>query len=102
MKRVIIDQIECTLSGVIQVRFSKQLLDDEIIEKFEYVRGLLEPGVSVSAFIEAYNAYFASQLPAYPPVDADSVERLTRIVNVEHTENVVMARKAFLASLETL
>lgn len=94
MRKTIIDQIECTQSGVIQVRFGKQVLDGGEVISHLYHRTVINPGTDVDDQISAVNIDLANQKPAYPPVELADVERLKRIVATEHTPEAVAAWKS--------
>lgn len=92
-KRVIFSQVECTASGFTQIRFEKQIVENSEVIAREYHRTALEPGMALDLQMELVNRHLAQM--GYPPVAASDIERVRRIVEVEHTP----ARVAAFAAL---
>jgi hypothetical protein len=80
-KRVILDQVETTAVGVVQLRFRKEIVEDGRVIGFEYHRTTLEPGIPLPAQMAAVNEHLGRM--GWPAV-AD-MSRAQRIVDVEHT-----------------
>lgn len=56
-KRTIIDQIEITSAGPVQVRFLKQIVEDGKVLSSEYHRTSIVPGADADAVMAAVNAH---------------------------------------------
>jgi hypothetical protein len=104
-KRVVFSQVECTAVGVIQIRLDKQVVDGDQVIAHEYHRTSLQPGEDLDAQMGAVTAHLAAM--AFPAPAVDDLERIRRIVQVEHTptriaafqDAVVKAREATAAAL---
>jgi hypothetical protein len=94
-KRTIVDQIECTASGIIQIRMKKQIIDGDAVAAEQYHRTVLEPGSDLDAQVAAVNAHLKQM--GYPNIEAEGVERVRRIAEVEHTAKVVQDYRDMLA-----
>lgn len=64
--RTVIDQIEVRPNGDVQVRFSKELVNGEVVMHREWHRTRFLPGESVDAQMAAVNQHL--QEMGYPPV----------------------------------
>ena len=90
-KRTIVDQREITSNGIIQIRFRKEILEDGEVISFGYHRTSLRPGDDLSRLLIAINEHLARM--SCVAVDEASVSSIQRIVDVEHTPEVVAAFK---------
>lgn len=89
-KRTVLNQIEVLPSGIVQVRFAKQLVEDGKVIAHEWHRTAIEPGVDVHAQMRAVNAHLV-QIGAVPVAEyAD----LTAHVSLAHTPEKVAAFRA--------
>lgn len=88
-KRTIVDQVECTRSGILQIRMRLQILDGETIFRNDYHRTVLEPGIDPDAQLAFLNTALLREGEA--AVTSDEWERVRRIVAVEHTPDVINA-----------
>lgn len=95
MKQLIIDQIEITNNGTIQVRMHKMSSDGDLIGNH---RTSLPPATDINAQVAAVNAHMATENYSAIP-DADVV-KLTAICNAAWTAEVVAAYQAAQAAAE--
>ena len=95
-KRTIIDQIEITRNGVVRLRLDKQLVDGEKVLKSEYHRAGFEPGADLNIAIQTIN----NHLVALGEVEVSPIEweRVRRVVDLEHTPEVVTVFQAKVAA----
>jgi hypothetical protein len=95
MKQLIIEQIEVTSNGTVQVRMHKMSSDGDLIGNH---RTALPPATDINAQVAAVNAHMATENYSAIP-DADVV-KLTAICNAAWTEAVVAAYQAAQAAAE--
>jgi hypothetical protein len=94
-KSLIIDQIEVTNNGTVQVRMHKLSSDGDLLGNH---RTSLPPAGNISAQIVAVNAHMATENYSAIP-DAD-VAKLTAICNTVWTAEVVAAYQAAQVAAE--
>jgi len=86
-KKTIIDQIEITRDGHVQVRFAKQILEDGKEISCQWHRTVIEPGVNVDTQLSAVNAHLIN---IHTPIDdAERVSMLHAVVKSVHTKEVI-------------
>ena len=88
-KQLIIEQIEVTSNGTVQVRMHKMSSDGDLIGNH---RTSLPPATDITAQVAAVNAHMATENYSAIP-DADVV-KLTAICNAAWTEAVISAYQA--------
>ena len=88
-KQLIIDQIEVTNNGTVQVRMHKMSSDGDLIGNH---RTLLPPATDINAQVAAVNAHMATE--NYSAISDSDVVKLTAICNVAWTAEVVAAYQA--------
>ncbi len=90
-QRTIIDQIEVTHSGPIQIRFAKQIVDGDTVLASEWHRTSIDPGGDLATQMAAVNSHL-EQMGRLPVSDKDSLlGLLPQIVALVHTPEVVTA-----------
>jgi len=94
-KSLIIDQIEVTNNGVVNVRMHKLSSDGDLLGNH---RTALPPATDVTAQIAVVNAHMATENYSAIP-DADVV-KLTAICNTVWTAEVIAAYQAAQAAAE--
>ena len=77
-KRTLFDKVECPDTGAIGVRLRKVIVDGEKEIHSEYHRTVIEDGVSADEQMETVNRHL--DVLGYPPVSADVVKRISKIV----------------------
>ena len=92
-KSLIIDQIEVTNKGTIQVRMHKISSDGDLIGNH---RTILPPATDINAQVAAVNAHMATE--NYSAISDADVVKLTAICNAAWTAEVVAAYQAQLAA----
>ena len=95
-KRTIIEKREVAQDGTVGVRFRKEIVEDGKVIAFEYHRTTLPPGFSLDAQMGLVNAHFV--VMGYPSLK--DYESVRRIVDVEHTPEVIAAWKVAQAARE--
>jgi len=95
MKQLIIDQIEVTSNGTVQVRMHKLSSDGDLIGNH---RTALPPATDINSQVAAVNAHMATE--NYSPISDADVAKLTAICNAAWTEAVVAAYQAAQAAAE--
>ena len=94
-KQLIIDQIEVTNNGTVQVRMHKLSSDGDLLGNH---RTSLPPETDINGQIAAVNAHMASEnFTAIPNAD---VVKLTAICNAAWTAEVIAAYQAAQAAAE--
>ena len=88
-KQLIIDQIEVTSNGTVQVRMHKMSSDGDLIGNY---RTMLPPASDINAQISAVNAHMAKE--NYSAIPNADVAKLTAICNAAWTAEVVAAYQA--------
>ena len=89
-KRTVVDQREVMQSGIIQIRFRKEIVEDGKVLSYQYHRTTLQPGDDLDAQMRVVNAHL-ERMDCKPVEDYESVRR---IVAAEHTAEV---KAAFLS-----
>ena len=89
MKSLIIDQIELTQNGTIQVRMHKLSSDGDNIGNH---RTAIEPGGDIDAQMAAVNAHMATE--NFAPIPQADVDRLKSIAAAAWTPEVIAAYQA--------
>lgn len=87
-KKTVVDQIEITRNGTIQVRFGLLLVENGIELSCAYHRTAVDPGGDISSQLAAVNAHLLAMGKAEIP--ADQSKRVTDIAPLVHTEEVVL------------
>jgi hypothetical protein len=95
MKSLIIDQIEVTNDGTVQVRMHKLSSDGDLIGNH---RTALPPATDITAQVAAVNAHMATE--NYSAISASDVVKLTAICNAAWTAEVIAAYQAAQAAAE--
>jgi len=85
-KSLIIDQIEVTNNGTVQVRFHKFSSDGDLLGNH---RTILPPATDINAQVAVVNAQMATE--NYSAISASDVTKLTAICNAAWTEAVISA-----------
>ena len=88
-KRTIVDQVETTRNGVIQVRIRKRIVEGDNILRDDFHRTSIPPGADPEKVLEAVNQHLLSMGEAAIP--GAEWDRVSRIVAAEHTPQVVAA-----------
>ena len=94
-KSLIIDQIEVTSNGTVQVRMHKMSSDGDLIGNH---RTLLPPATDITTQITAVNVQMATE--NYSAISDADVARLTAICNAAWTAEVIAAYQAAQAAAE--
>ena len=89
MKQLIIDQIEVTQNGTIQIRMHKLSSDGDMLGNH---RTSIEPGGDIAAQIAAVNNHMATE--NFAAIPAADVVKLTAICNAAWTPEVIAAYQA--------
>ena len=94
-KQIVVEQIEVTSNGTVQVRMHKLSSDGDVIGNH---RTSLPPATDINAQVAAVNAHMATENYSAIP-DADVV-KLTAICNAAWTAEVIAAYQAQIAAAE--
>jgi hypothetical protein len=94
-KQLIIEQIEITNNGTVQVRMHKLSSDGDLIGNH---RTSLPPATDINAQVAAVNAHMATE--NYTEISDADVAKLTAICNTVWTAEVVAAYQAAQAAAE--
>ena len=92
-KSLIIDQIEVTKDGTVQVRMHKFSSDGDLLGNH---RTSIEPAGNINAQVAAVNAHMATE--NYSPIPDADVVKLTAICNTVWTAEVIAAYQTQQAS----
>ena len=90
-KSLIINQIEVTSNGTVQVRFNKLSSDGDLLGNH---RTILPPATDINAQVAVVNAHMATE--NYSAISASDVTKLTAICNAAWTPTVIAAYQASL------
>lgn len=93
-KRVVVDRIEVTNAGAIQVKFDKQLVENGEKISGEPHRTAFTPGCDIAAQMAAVNLHLSQMTPSWPAVDASAEARIAAIAALEWTPEVIAAAQA--------
>lgn len=93
-KRLIVDQVEVTQNGFIQIRMHKLSSDGDLIGNH---RTAVEPGGDVAAQFAAVNAHLAQE--NYAPISSADVAKVQSIADAVWTPEVLEAYQAALLLL---
>ena len=88
-KTLVVDQIEVTQNGTIQVRMHKLSSDGDVIGNH---RTSIEPGGSVDNQLASVNTHMATE--NYAPVSAGDIARVQAIADAAWTPEVIAAYEA--------
>jgi hypothetical protein len=88
-KSLIIDQIEVTSNGTVQVRMHKFSSDGDLLGNH---RTMLTPITDINAQVALVNAHMATE--NYSAISDSDVAKLTAICNATWTEAVIAAYEA--------
>jgi hypothetical protein len=96
-KRTILTNVEATPDGTLFARLEMQIVDAGRVVARTPVRTPIEPGVAAEAHLAAVGAALTRD-HGFPAPDAAAVDRVKRLMAVEHTPAVVSAFEAFKAA----
>lgn len=94
-KQLLIDQIEITSNGTVQVRMQKLSSDGDLIGNH---RTTLTPITDITAQVFAVNTHMATE--NFSPISEADVLKLTSICNAAWTPEVIAAYQAAQAAAE--
>lgn len=95
-RQSVINQREVTANGTIQVRISKQVIDDGEIISSEWHRTAFAPGDDFEGTISRVNAHLVQM--KYGAVSTDEWDKVRAMIAVEQTPEVIQAYQAALAA----
>lgn len=78
-KQTVVDQIEVTRNGTIQVRIALELVENGVVLNHRWHRTLIEFGGDVDAQMAAVNAHITSEPMNENPVSAQDILRIKNI-----------------------
>lgn len=100
IKQTVIDRIEISRDGTINIRMAKEVIDDDgTVISSGWHRTVLPPGLNIDAQFAAVNENLVRGLKC-SPVAASDIERLKAVVPVVHTKAVKDAYVARMAMEE--
>ena len=76
----VIDQVEMLPNGTVQVRIAKQILNDGVVIKSEWHRTSFDPGVDISAQLNATNAHLVAL--GYGALSPEDTAKIVQYVQV--------------------
>ena len=91
-KKTIIDLIEITRNGVLQIRFGLLLMEDGVELASQWHRTVVEPGGDVDRQLDAVNAHLQSMNKAQ--IETAGIPRLRQIVALVHDPETVAKYRA--------
>lgn len=98
-KQTVLRNIDFATDGTLQVRFAKQLLDDDgSLLSSEWHRTAFAPGQDIAAQMGAVNAHLAGM--DCEPVNASALAQIEAVATVAWTEEVIAAYRQ-AAEVET-
>jgi hypothetical protein len=99
-KKTIVDQIEITRSGIVQIRFGLLILDDATgaEEACNWHRTAIEPGANPQVLIDAVNAHLAQMGKA--AIQSSCCEKIRAVIATVHTPALVKEFADRKAALE--
>ncbi len=99
-KQTILDQIEITRDGTINLRFAKEIVDDDgSVIGSEWHRTAIPPGQDVDAQIAAVNEHLVTHLKC-SPVAASELQRVKTLLPMVWTDDVLAAYAVRKATIE--
>lgn len=96
LQKTILNQIEITQNGTIQVRFALVVENNGVTVASKFHRTAIIPGGDIQAQIDSVNQHLAQM--GEMPVDAASVDRIMAFSTVAWTPEVVAAYRQSLKS----
>lgn len=96
-KKTVIDQIEITRNGSIQIRFGLLLVEDGKEIACDWLRKVIEPGDNVAASLGVIDAYL--QQTGKAAIDTGRISLVKSVAAIAHTPEVVKAYKAMQEQL---
>lgn len=100
MKKTIIDQIEVTREGHIQVRMRKQIIDGEETFDLGFHRTIVECGGDVEKQMELVNQHLSGM--GFAGIEANNVAEIRAHANVAFTPSRITAHKAKIEAMRKL
>lgn len=91
MKKTIVDQIEITKDGHIQIRMRKQIVDGNAVFDLGFHRTSIECGGNVEAQMNAVNAHLANM--GLGPVHDDEIDQIKSHAALAFTPEKIAAHK---------
>lgn len=99
-KRTVIDQIEITRDGTINLRLAKEVVDDDgTVISSGWHRTVLPPGGDIDAQIATVNEHLTTGLKC-APVNSAEIDRVKIVAPVVWTEEVRAAWSTRVAAVE--
>lgn len=95
-QQTVISQIEILRDGTVQLRLSKQVLNDDLIISEGYHRTTFPPGADFDEQMKVVNDHLVAMGNA--PVEPLELARVLRVVKMEHSPEVVEAYAKKLAA----
>ncbi len=93
-QQVVLDQIEITRTGRVQVRLSKQVVLNGRVLLSEPHRVAMDPGADVAATMATVNAHLASMETPWPAVSDKDIASIAAQASVAWTPEVIAAAAA--------
>ena len=88
-KRTILDQIEITRNGTVQIRWAKEIVDGAQLVTSDYHRTAVPPGRDIDAQIDAVSAHLGTM--GWPVVQSDDIQRIKDHAAIAWTPQVISA-----------
>lgn len=79
IKQTVVDQIELTRTGTIQIRIALELVENGAVISSKWHRTSVEPGVDVAAQMAAVNYHITSEPMNEQPVSAVDIARIKAV-----------------------
>ena len=92
MKKTVIDQIEITSTGMIQIRMRKLIIEDDGTSyDIGFHRATIEPGTDIDKQISDINSNL--RIMKMGDVDASKIPLLKEIIKLVHTPEIIAEYK---------
>lgn len=78
-KQTIVDQIEVTRNGTIQIRIALELVENGAVLNSRWHRTAIDPGGDVDAQMDTVNAHITSEPMNEQPVSAVDIARIKAV-----------------------
>lgn len=99
LKQTVVDQIEITRSGIIQIRMAKEVVDDDgTTLSSQWHRTALSPGCDIRAQMDAVSQHLTEGL-GFPAVNTNDLERIKTLASAAWTDEVIAAFQAAQAAV---
>lgn len=86
IERKVVMRVTCVENGILEIRFDMQLFEGDLMLGHEYLATSLQPDGDLKRLIESVNHVLERR--GFLEVESEHIERLKRLIGVEHSPKV--------------